>query len=843
MADSKNLDFLKQLNEMQDELNKRMSNTLDINERIKIQEEYIANQKRIQVEQDRLVTESKNNNIKLTTTEKRELDNIVKNQKAVNTELSKEEKLRQRNLKLAREFNNQLKLGWQYLMQSDKVLRQTILNLGLSGAKAELMRTSFENSAQVVAHMGGTLADVQTIMQGYADETGRARVLSAQMVQDIMAIGKGTGLGVEQATKLGAQFEYMGFDAKSTMEYVQGVVDTSERMGVNTTKVLRNISDNFKKLSTFTFQAGVKGFAEMAEYAEKTRVSMATALDVAEATRNLDKVIELGANLQVMGGRFAEMDPFQWLYTVRNEPEKLNEQISKMTEGIYTLRKSSDGTFEKFISPADRDRLTNVAKSLGIAQEEMFEIAQRRLDISLMDKQLAGTGLTKRQKELIEGAAIFNKTTGKFQAELGGVMRDISEMTQTQASAFEKEQSSLKDRAVAAQDFETAYRATIEEFKTILLPMLKGINSVLTTVRPIFTGLAKILDNIMKTDIGNVILKGAGILMSAGFLINKAVTKLTGSGLIDLFRGGGIRGVAKGAGSLTPATTGSISGLAEQRKGIGAGAAAKGAGMKALGTGAGIGAAAAGVGGGILLAAKGISELAQGIKDVDVEKLKVMNTTVIALGGTFAAILIPAMFALGAAGPFAALGLAAVGAAAVGIGFGVNLAAKGIGVMAEGLGNLVNSAKGSGKDMLMIAGGIAGIAGSLALFSNPLSALGIGAFAGVMAAVAVGAGATALVANSIAKMGISMKGSKEDWLAVQNAVESISKGNVKGGSIFSDLATLLKSPLKVEFADKQVAMVNDITLNIDGEKFMQRTYRVPAVIERHERARTGKAGA
>lgn len=842
MADSKNLDFLRQLNEMQDELNKRMSSTLDINERIKIQEEYIANQKRIQAEQDRLVTESKNNNIKLTTAEKRELDNIVKNQKAVNTELSKEEKLRQRNLRLVKEFHNQLKLGWQYLMQSDKVIRQTILNLGMSGAKAELMRTSFENSAQVVAHMGGTLADVQSIMQGYADETGRARALSSQMVQDIMAIGKGTGLGVEQATKLGAQFEYMGFDAKTTMEYVQGVVDTSERMGVNTTKVLRNISDNFKKLSTFTFQAGVKGFAEMAQYAEKTRVSMTTALDVAEATRNLDKVIELGANLQVMGGRFAEMDPFQWLYTVRNEPEKLNEQISKMTEGIYTLRKSSDGTFEKFISPADRDRLANVAKSLGIAQEEMFEIAQRRLDISLMDKQLAGAGLTKQQKELIQGAAVFNKTTGKFQVELGGVMKDISEMTQTQANAFEKEQSSLKDRAVAAQDFETAYRATIEEFKTILLPMLRGINSVLTTVRPIFTGLAKILDNIMKTDIGNLILKGAGILMGAGFLINKAVTKLTGSGLIDLFKGGA-KGVATGAGNLAPTATGSIGGLAEQRRGIDAGAAAKGAGAKALGMGAGIGAAAAGVGGGILLAAKGISELAQGIKDVDVEKLKVMNTTVIALGGTFAAILIPAMFALGAAGPFAALGLAAVGAAAVGIGFGINLAAKGIGVMAEGLGSLVDKAKGSGKDMLMVAGGIAGIAGSLALFSNPLSALGIGAFAGVMAAVAVGAGATALVANSIAKMGISMKGSKEDWLAVQSAVESISKGNVKGGSIFSDLATLLKSPLKVEFADKQVAMVNDITLNIDGEKFMQRTYRVPAIIERQERARTGKAGA
>ena len=73
------------------------------------------------------------------------------------------------------------------------------------------------------------------------------------MVKDVALIGRGTGLGVEQATKLAAQFEYMGIDAKAAMEYAQGVVETAELMGVNTTKVLKNISDNFKKLQTFTF--------------------------------------------------------------------------------------------------------------------------------------------------------------------------------------------------------------------------------------------------------------------------------------------------------------------------------------------------------------------------------------------------------------------------------------------------------------------------------------------------------------------------------------------------------------------------------------------------------------
>jgi hypothetical protein len=164
-------------------------------------------------------------------------------------------------------------------------------------------------------------------MQGYADETGRARVLSAEMVKDITAIGQGTGLGIEAATRLGAQFELMGFDAKTTMDYVQGVVDTSERMGVNTTKVLKNISDNFKKLNTYTFQQGVKGFAQMAMYAEKFKIDIGQALNAASVSKTLEGAIDLTAQLQVMGGEFAKTDPFEMLFLSRNDPAKFTEKI------------------------------------------------------------------------------------------------------------------------------------------------------------------------------------------------------------------------------------------------------------------------------------------------------------------------------------------------------------------------------------------------------------------------------------------------------------------------------------------------------------------------------------
>jgi len=68
-----------------------------------------------------------------------------------------------------------------------------------------------------------------------------------------------------------------------------------------------------------------------------------------------------------------------------------------------------------------------------------------------------------------------------------------------------------------------------------------------------------------------------------------------------------------------------------------------------------------------------------------------------------------------------------------------------------------------------------------------------------------------------------MSGSKEDYMQVASAIESISKLNTRGGSAFSGLANILSKPLKVEFANKDVAVVSNITMNIDGYKFHEAT--------------------
>jgi len=761
-----------------------------------------------------------NDLIKLQNDEYLKIKDLSKAQKLHNDQLAKQKKLQQDILGLYEKAK-------RYLMDNDKIIKMTNLNLGLSGAKADMMRASFEQSAGFTARLGGSLEDVQKIMEGYADETGRARVLSAQMTEDIMKIGKGTGLGIEQATKLGAQFEIMGFDAKNTMNYVQGIVDTSERMGVNTTKVLKNLNENFKKLQTMTFIGGSKAMAQMAMNSEKMKVNMATALNLAETTRGLEQVIDMTANLQVMGGEFAKLDPFQVLYMSRNEPEKWTEEISKMTRGIYTFKKMTDGTFEKFISPADKDRLDGVAKSLGISVEEIHEIGKRRLELDKMNKDMMAMGLSPREKELIQGAAVFNKDSGKFEVLLGTKMKDISSLTKEQANSFAKQSKSLEERAKEAQTFEEVYKATINELKSALLPILGALNKFLVWIRPtvikiteLFTtgpgAWAKVALLFAGVAIG---MKGAAVLMNlAGAKLGNVFSKWGGKAAVD--------------------NNTNVGGLAAKNRGIGTGAARAGTGKMLAGAGAGIGAAALGIGAGIGAAAAGISLLADAMAKLKPEQVKGLQKVVrsisilVGIGVAAAASVMIFSSAAGAsAAPLTAFGgaLLAVGAGVALIGVGIGAATAGIGYMFTGIGKIVSGAGELAKGVGSLVSSFSG----LKINKETISSL---------TAIASTSSDFMKIGNAFAQISQVLSGSKDDWVAIQNAVNSISNANLTSGGMIADLARLMKTPLKVEFVDKNVAVVSNITMLLDGKKFFEQTYDAPAAIQNEIDIKGGKAG-
>ena len=694
------------------------------------------------------------------------------------------------------------------LISQDKIIRQTILSLGMSGQKAEMIRQSFEGSASQVALLGGNMESIQKIMTGYADETGRARILTKQMVIDTTEIGLGTGIGVENAVKLAGQFEIMGVDVAKTKSLVQGMVDSGEKFGINTRKALEKLNQNFKTLNTFTFQGGVRAMGEMALYAEQMKIDMSATLKSAEGFRKLDKSIESAAKLQTLGGEFAKSDPLELLFLARNAPERFQKKLGEMTKGLITMRKMSDGTFEKFISPADIDRLAVAGEALGYSKEQLVEMAQRQYDMGKMSNLLGGKGLSKDQQEVIKGLAQFDSKSGKYMVQVGDYAKSITDLTSQDIKALDVQKSTLEQRAKDAQDFETALKQTILGLKATLLPALRGVNRVLEWARPIAEGFVKWVDWATKTDFGKMFLTGAGMFL-LGARIFKGVTG---------------RGVFSNIGRSRVSGGGNLSGSASRSKAL----ASRARGGAILKGGAGIGAAGLGVGAGIGAAAFGISQLADSIKNVDVEKLKIMNNTLLGLGigiGTIVAVspllakAVPALYAIGG-------GVALIGA-------GIGVAAAGIGYMGQGLADLVIASKEAGPAMLQVGAGVAAINATMGMGAVGGLLGGFKNFKKTIELIADKAPGIERVGSAFKSINAVMTGNKEDFEHIRNLVTEIASTNISKNSVFSELSNLLKNPLKVEFDDTSKAnLVSNITLEIDGEKFMNKVYKHKIAVQK-----------
>lgn len=689
---------------------------------------------------------------------------------------------------------------FKFLMETDKAVRDVTRELGMSGDQAARMRTELQGAATGAARLGGNIQDLANIQSTFADETGRARVLSEETQLSIMKIGLGTGLGIENAAKLAGQFELMGLNAQASADYVQGVVDVSERMGVNTTKVLKNISANFKDLQKFTFRNGVKGFAEMAMHAEKFKFDMGSMLDSAERARTLEGAVDLAAQLQVMGGEFAKSDPFELLFLSRNDPDKYAQKINNMTKGVATFKKNADGTFQTFISPMDLDRLNKVGDALGMQKGELAEQSRRMKEISATRQGMLGMDLSKDLRDAVEAQARLNTNTGKMEVMIGGAAKNITQLTKEDAKYLQTQASTLQKRAEDAKNFDKVFSDTILELKSALLPVLDGFNTVIDFIKPIISGTLNMVGGL--SDTFKTALKVAGGIGASALLISGAFKLI--SPFLSILKGGGLKNITSGLGGGSKGIASTVTG--------GASGVAKGGGfMKSLAGGAGVGVAAAGIGTGVMLAAKGFAQLATAMKDLNVDQLETFKSVALGL-----AIAIPvaavAIGVLATAATLAAKPLLALGGAVALIGAGVGVASFGIGEMAKGLSTL------DGVDLSGIGSGMLSIGGAALMIGNPMGLIGMVGMSAAVSSIGSNADNLERVGNAFYNIGAVMKGSSEDFKQIRQTIDAINTMESGGGSAFSSLAAILSKPLKVEFSDNNATFNATVNLNIDGKK-------------------------
>jgi len=416
-----------------------------------------------------------------------------------------------------------------YYDKLDKAARNLSVDVGMTGEQMMNLRHQAALAAVHTQAMGVHIADMLVGQKAYNDALGRTVVLSSQMMKDMSDIALGTDLGADGAARMAASFEAFGYNMSDVKDLVETTFITNQKLGLNSSKVLKNIEGSLKTAQKYSFKDGAKNLAQMAQTATSVKMSMESVFGLSEKLFELEGAVELSAQLQVLGGSFAALgDPMQLIYQARNDMKGLQESLVEATKGVAMFDKAT-GEFK--IPAMELQRLRKVAEATGISIDEMTESA---LTLARQEKALSQVkdlfAFDKEQRESIKNLAQLNKGTGKFEILVGDNMVLLENLSPGNLKEALGEQKRLADAATQRLTFFDKMKNLFEILKAGFAPIMDKVIAALDR-----TDFAENLTKAMET-VGNVV---GGIIDGGGLddFLNSLLSgvKSLGNFVADIF--------------------------------------------------------------------------------------------------------------------------------------------------------------------------------------------------------------------------------------------------------------------------------------------------------------------
>jgi hypothetical protein len=360
------------------------------------------------------------------------------------------------------------------LFDMDKAIRSSALGMGLLKKRSDSFYKSIDAASNQITAMGGTLEETTKMQSAYSEEIGRSVLLGAKNLVNITAIAKGTGMGADEAAKMAAEFEQQGMSVEKVAKFMNDTMNDASKMGLNSSKVIKNITSNMKMLNRYNFKGGVQGFKKMAETVTKLGMNMNSVAGMADKLMNIEGAVEMSAKLQVLGGKWSQLaDPFKLMYMARNDMEGLTKAVADAAS--QNARIDKDGNIQ--LAAVEMSRLREVSEATGVELETLVAAGKNMAKFKKIRTQMSVTGLSDEEKEFLENTAQFNKD-GQAYIEIEGQPKLLSQLGSSAKTLIQQqlaEKTSLEQRAKDAMSFDDQIKGLIEQFKIFLIPFAKKL--------------------------------------------------------------------------------------------------------------------------------------------------------------------------------------------------------------------------------------------------------------------------------------------------------------------------------------------------------------------------------
>ena len=440
-------------------------------------------------------------------------------------------------------------------------------NIGLSGKAMDALRKSTIDmvaNRNIGIRYNVSVEELMGLRQNFVKGTGRQISATDNDLETLAATSKILG---DNATEFMARLENFGVSMEDAGSRAGKMFATASKRGIAWENYSKNFLDNISLAQRYTFKNGTRGLESMARKATEINLNMSQAAAFADKVSTVEGAITTGAQLQVLGGPFAQMaDPIGMLYEGLSDLEGLQDRMVQM---FGNLGKFNRQTGEVELSSFNRQRVLAAANSMGIDASNIFESINSNARRNEIARQLQGNAnVNEETADLIKNVATIKN--GQAGVEIGGVFKKVSELTNADSRYLTEiarsESDDVKDIAQRLRGWDDSVQGFTKQKDAVHAQVVesmgigKGIQNLINTVGE--------MHNLLKIMAYGTIAAGVAGVVGGGFSMIKGGSHLVG-GTKNIFSNTLGRSLATSVeGTKTIATDGTV--VREySRKGLG----------------------------------------------------------------------------------------------------------------------------------------------------------------------------------------------------------------------------------------------------------------------------------
>lgn len=379
------------------------------------------------------------------------------------------------------------------------------------------------------------------MQESYANAIGRNIQISASDQENMAAMFRVMGEG---GGDFAAKLENFGLSYTDAANKAGKMFKEAGKYGISFDKYSKNVANNIKLAQNYTFKNGIKGLESMAKKATAMKLDMQQVASFADKVSTVEGAINTGAQLQVLGGSFAQFsDPMGMMNEALTDMEGLQDRFEKMIGGLGNFDAQKG---EIAISAFDKQRIKVAAEAMGMSYDQVMETTMAKGRQKFIGGQIANKGYTEDEQELLKNIA----TVQNGKATVSYV-----------DSSGKKQEVNLAEKSLSKTELEMIKQQTQSESDDI-----KDIATTLRGWDDVMQGTKKQYEN---TKAAIIERRGWGVKAKnivehvgesnrlLGLILNAVIALGLGNAALSMLRGGGklINGRSGGAGRRVLGTT------------------------------------------------------------------------------------------------------------------------------------------------------------------------------------------------------------------------------------------------------------------------------------------------